>query len=135
MALLIDSSVIIELERRGLPADTLILALPGEDLALSALTASELLFGVYRADSAERRLRRQAFVESVLSGLPVFVFDFAVARVHSRLGAQLAEAGRPIGAHDLLIAATAIAHGYDVLTANVRDFGGVPGLTVRQPMW
>lgn len=135
MALLIDSSVIIDLERRGLPAETMVLALPGEDLALSAVTASELLFGVHRADSAERRLRRQALVESVLSALPVFVLDLAVARIHSRLGAQLAEAGRPIAAHDLLIAAIAIAYGYDLLTANVRDFGSAPGLTVRQPAW
>jgi hypothetical protein len=50
-----------------------------------------------------------------------------VARTHARLWAQLA-AGTPVGAHDLLIAATALAHGYAVLTDDPRDFGRVPGL-------
>ena len=40
-----------------------------------------------------------------------------------------------IGAHDLQIAATALAWGYAVLTDNLRDFHRVPGLEVRQPIW
>ena len=44
-------------------------------------------------------------------------------------------AGQTTGAHDLLIAATALAHGYGVMTDNIRDFERVPGLEVRQPDW
>ncbi|MBI3977029.1 MAG: hypothetical protein HY331_02475 [Chloroflexi bacterium] len=47
----------------------------------------------------------------------------------------LAATGQPVGAHDLLIGAAALAHGYTVLTENVRDFRRIPGLTVRQPNW
>ena len=67
--------------------------------------------------------------------MPVLPFDLLVARVHARVSAQLLDAGRLIGAHDLLIAATALAHGYAVLTQNLRDFRRVPGLDVRQPSW
>lgn len=40
-----------------------------------------------------------------------------------------------VGVHDLIIAATAVAQGYAVLTDNVREFRHVPGLVVRQPAW
>ena len=66
---------------------------------------------------------------------PALPFDLRVARMHARIWAQLAAAGQPIGAHDVLIAATALAHGYAVLTQHLRDFQQVPGLVVRQPNW
>ena len=135
MAQLIDSSVFIALERRGLRLDHLLPAVPDEPAAMSAITASELLAGVHRADSTERRVRRGAFVEAVIERMPVLQIDLRVARVHAQLWARLTEAGQPIGAHDLLIAATALASGYSVLTDNPRDFLRVPGLQVRQPTW
>jgi tRNA(fMet)-specific endonuclease VapC len=98
---------------------------------LAAITASELLTGVHRADTPERALRREAYVESILEAVPVLPFDLRVARVHARLSAELARSGRRIGAHDLEIAATALAHGQPVLTANPRDFARVPGLAVH----
>jgi predicted nucleic acid-binding protein len=67
MALLIDARVFITLERRGLPLGALAAVAPDEPVALAVITASELLIGVWRADTVERRLRRQAFVEAVLS--------------------------------------------------------------------
>jgi predicted nucleic acid-binding protein len=57
--------------------------------------------------------------------------DLAVARVHARVGADLAAAGLTIGAYDLWLAATCLAHGHAILTANVREFGRVPGLDVQ----
>ena len=135
MAQLIDTSIFIALERRGQPFNALALATPDEPVALASITASELLAGVHRADSMARRLRREAFVEAILGLIPVLPFDLRVARAHAQLWAQLAAAGQLIGAHDLLIAATALAHGYAVLTQNLRDFQRVPGLVVRQPAW
>jgi tRNA(fMet)-specific endonuclease VapC len=134
MAQLIDSSVWIELERRGRPIES-VTAAPDEPLALASITASELLVGVYRANSPEHRSQREAYVEAILARVPVLPFDLHVARVHAPISAQFTATGRPIGAHDLLIAATALAHGYAVLTVNLRDFQRVPGLVVRQPGW
>jgi tRNA(fMet)-specific endonuclease VapC len=135
MAQLVDSSVFITLERRGLRLGALAQAAPGELTAIAGITASELLVGVHRADSPARRLHREAFVEAILENVAVLRFDLHVARVHSGLWAQLAAAGQLVGAHDLLIASTALAHGHSVLTENLRDFQRVPGLAVRQPSW
>ena len=135
MARLIDSSALIALERQAQPLRILLATAPDEPWAIAGITAAELLLGVERADSPSRRRRRAGFVEQVLAEVPVLPFDLLVARVHARVSAQLLDAGRLIGAHNLLIAATALAHGYAVLTKNLRDFRRVPGLDVRQPSW
>jgi tRNA(fMet)-specific endonuclease VapC len=57
--------------------------------------------------------------------------DLPTARVHAQLWADLARAGRLIGAHDLWLAAAALAHGLTLAAANVREFGRVPGLVVE----
>ena len=79
-----------------------------------------------------QRTTREAFVERLLAHLPLIPFDLVVARVHARLSAELAVKGSPIGAHDLQIAATAIAVGDDVATRDERSFPRVPGLCVRR---
>ncbi len=135
MAQLIDTSVFIELERRGEPLSALEAAIPGQSVALAAITASELLVGLHRAVTSEHRRRREAFVATVLEQFPVLAFDLRVARIHAPLLAALTATGQRIGANDLLIAATALAHGHDVLTHNLREFGRVPGLIVHQPRW
>ncbi len=126
----------IALERGGLTHSALADADSyQEPTALAAITASELLIGVYRANTAQRRLRREAFVEAILEAVPVFSVDLMVARVHAVIWSQLRDEGHSIGAHDMLIAATAVAHGYAVLTDNVREFCRVPRLEVLQPNW
>lgn len=135
MARLIDTSVVIAMERRGqLVADITAVA-AGEPGALASITAAELLVGVERAIPAERRRRRERFVEEVLARVPVLPFDLRLARVHARVSAILLDEGRQIGDHDRLIAATVLAYGYDLLTLNRREFDRVPGLVVRLPDW
>lgn len=135
MAALIDSSVFITLERQGLRLSALANAVGDEPIALASISAAELLVGVHRANSSQRRLNREGFVEAIFEAMPVVQFDLPVARVHALIAAQLAAAGQLVGAHDLLIAATARAHGYAVVTDNLREFQRVPGLVVRQPTW
>ena len=131
MGLLIDTSVFVDIERTGSALSGALGDLGDQPVHLAAITASELLHGVHRADSAVRRQRRQDFVEAVLEIIPVLSFDLDTARVHSRLWADLARAGSMIGAHDLQIAATAIAHDLELVTANVREFGRVDDLVVH----
>jgi len=126
MGTFLDASVLIRLERTG---STLFLA-DDEDVAIAAITASELLHGVHRADP-QRRAQREAFVEHVLRVLPTYPFSLETARVHARLWADLAAAGRLIGPHDLLLAATALAIGWSVATYNVSELSRVPGLVLR----
>lgn len=135
MGLIVDSSVLIAKERAGGGLDDLLSLFNDEPIALAAITASEILAGVYRSEPSDRRLRRQAYVEEVLTRIAVLPFDLSLARVYARIAAHLASIGQLIATHDLLIAATALAHDYAVLTDNARDFHRVPGLTVRQPDW
>jgi tRNA(fMet)-specific endonuclease VapC len=131
MATLIDSSVLIAAERGDLNLLTFRARFAGEDVAISSVTASELLHGVYRARTPEQRHRRQAFVEGLLAQLPVVAFDLTVARVHASLWAMLAQRGTAVGERDLMIGATAIAKNFAVATRDERSFGKIPGLKVQ----
>jgi tRNA(fMet)-specific endonuclease VapC len=124
---LIDTSVLVDSERGG---GALTRVPDDEEHAISVVTVSELLHGVRRASDGARRMRRQAFVEQVLAGLEVLPATTEVARVHADVWAQLEADGELIGAHDLWIAATALAHGMRVATTNAREFARVPGLEV-----
>ncbi len=131
MALLIDTDLLIDLERgAGTPAVEELLG--DEDRAISVITVSELLHGALRA-TGDRRSRRRAFVEHLLAGLQAIPITEPVARIHADIWADLAANGNVIGAHDLWIAATALAHGLGVATRNAADFGRVPGLRVVVP--
>ena len=100
-----------------------------EDRAISVITVSELLHGAYRSSGA-RRARRRAFVEHVIGGLQPLPITEAVARLHADAWAELSRRGQTIPAHDLWIAATALAHGFAVATTDADDFKRVPGLRV-----
>ena len=133
MGCLVDTSIIIAWERGKLDSERVRARFESQSAYFSAITASELLHGVHRADTAVRRGRRQAFVERLLSTVPVLPIDMNVARTHARLWADQQAAGQMIGAHDLLIAATAMTHELSVATHNLRDFSRVSDLTVD--MW
>ncbi|MEK7229580.1 MAG: type II toxin-antitoxin system VapC family toxin [Candidatus Binatota bacterium] len=130
MGALIDSSVLIAGERGQLDLEALLAGHAEEDFAISAVTASELLHGVHRARTPAQRNRREAFVEGLLARLPVVPFDLLAARIHARLSAELAARKIAIGSHDLLIAATAMAKGYDVATRDERSFPKIPSLSL-----
>lgn len=121
MGTILDTTVLIgpERTRDALPAT--------EDVAIAAITASELLQGVHRAD-ARHRPAREAFVEGILAIVPTVPFSLRVARVHARLWAELASRGRMPGAHDLIVASTAVALGWRLATLDRRAFERIPGL-------
>ena len=128
MAVVVDSDVIISLERSSGQIEGLAELTDDETVAIAAVTASELLHGVHRADSAQRRARREHFVEAVLAEVEILPMDLAVARVHARIWADLAARGRRIGSHDMIIAATVLAHGFRLATRNVDELGRIDGL-------
>jgi tRNA(fMet)-specific endonuclease VapC len=101
-----------------------------DDVAIAAVTAAELLVGVELADR-RRRAARRAFVDALLAALPVEPYDLEVAQAHAILLGTTQRSGRPRGAHDLIIAATGVAHGRIVVTADVAGFEGLPDVPVR----
>lgn len=101
---------------------------------MSTVTASELLVGVERANTAPRRALRSAFVENLLAIIPVIEFLLLVARPHARTHARMIAALSKnviATAHDAIIAATAVHCGHALLTRNVADFKIFQGLQVE----
>lgn len=97
------------------------------ELAISTASLAELHFGVLVArDESVRaeRLRRLGVIERTFEALPV---DAATARHYGRFAAAVAAAGRSPRARvmDLLIAATAAAHGARLATRNAGDLVGL----------
>jgi predicted nucleic acid-binding protein len=130
MGTLIDTSVLIGAERNGLSLAALVDRYGGEEVAISAVTASELLHGVHRVKSGAKASRAESFVEGLLALVPALAFDLAEARAHARLSAELRTKGVAVGAHDLLIAATAVANDMRIATADLRSFPKIKGLDV-----
>ncbi|MDP9348093.1 MAG: type II toxin-antitoxin system VapC family toxin [Gemmatimonadota bacterium] len=131
MGVLIDASILIEHERGRVDLRKRLAGREDEEFFLSVVTASELLHGVHRARDAGIRAKRSAFVEAALERLPLLPIDLATARTHAQLWAALASTGTPIGPHDLWLAASCVAHGLVMVTANLREFNRVPGLLVE----
>ena len=132
MGLVLDTSIIVAAERGKFDlAGFLDAKAAGMPIHVSAITASELLHGVHRAEGA-RRKRRENFVEDVLDGVMILPFDGMVARTHAKLWAGLEQCGSMIGPHDLIIAATCLTFRHQVATLNTKDFERVPGLRVLE---
>ena len=129
MGMMVDTNVFIFFEKSGKAID-LSRWESSERVYVSVVTVTELLMGVHRANTEERRQRRSAFVEAVISGVGVLDFTIDVARRHAGIYAELAKNGQLIGAHDLIIAATARYHELSILTDNVDEFSRVAGLHV-----
>lgn len=124
MAVLIATSVFVAVEDGRLRLADLVE--PEARYALSVVTAAELLHGVHR-DSGVTAQQRAAFVEGLLASFGVIPVDLTVGRAYARASAELAALGRPVDGNDLWVAATAIAHGFEILALD-GDFEDIPGL-------
>ncbi len=96
-----------------------------EELAVSSIVAAELRYG---ADKSQHSARNHTRLDVLLGDLRCLDFDLAAARSYGSLRAALERRGRPIGAHDMLIAAHALATGLILVTDNLREFARVPRL-------
>ena len=134
MTYLIDTSVISELTRKR-PSQRVVDWLdevPADRIHVSVLTLGELRKGVAALPAGAQRDRIGGWLDVDLPAWfedRVLSIDGDVAEVWGRM---LAQTGRPVGAVDSLIAATALRHGLRVVTRNTTDFG-FPGLAVENP--
>jgi tRNA(fMet)-specific endonuclease VapC len=126
--LLLDTTFLIDAERAAREIDEAID--DADDVAIAAVTVAELRVGVLLA-SGRAAAARAAFVDDVLRSLPVVAYDANVAEAHAHLLAHARRTGRPRGAHDLLIAATAVATARAIVTADRRAFTDLPGLEMH----
>jgi tRNA(fMet)-specific endonuclease VapC len=126
--LILDTAVLIGVERKGNELNRVIG--DDDDVAIAAITAAELLVGIELADAAHRA-GRAAFVRSVLDTIPIEDYDLQVARAHALLLAHAQRSGRARGAHDLIIAATALSRERMVVTQDTSGFLDLPGVATR----
>jgi tRNA(fMet)-specific endonuclease VapC len=133
VGLILDTSVLVAAERSQFDLTNFLRQERSQSFGISAVTVAELLLGAERAEAPASRMRRAAFADWISQHVPVIPFGVAEARRHAELRGYLMREGTMIGAHDLQIAATAVAGGHAVVTFDVADFSRVPGLDVIDP--
>ncbi|MFN8025192.1 MAG: PIN domain-containing protein [Acidimicrobiia bacterium] len=126
--LLLDTTFLIDAERSGTGVDRAIG--DDDDVAIAAVTIAELRVGTLLASRA-RKPARHAYIEEVIAAVPVLAYDAGVAEIHAELLAEVRKQGRPRGAHDLIIAATAKTFGRTIVSADRTAFEGLSGIEVR----
>ena|SRR5258708_38550984 len=125
MGLILDSSVLIAVERQGKNARQVLAALSEKldetEIGISVITLIEIAHGAARADTAERKAKREK---------PVFPVTVSVALRTGQLDGENQAKGLRLPLPDLLIGVTALDLGYGVGAANLRHFRQVAGLKV-----
>lgn len=124
--LLLDTTFLVDADPTSL--DELIA--DDDEVAIAAVTLAELLVGVLLADDTRRAVRQQ-FADEVGQSIPIIGYDATIATAHAELLVATRRQGRPRGAHDLIIAATANATHREVVSADTSAYEDLPGVSVR----
>jgi tRNA(fMet)-specific endonuclease VapC len=99
-----------------------------QEIHLSSVVKAELLYGAWHSTRIKENLRVLADFFRPFTSLP---FDDSSAEHYGQIRSALTQAGTLIGSNDLLIAATARAHGLVLVTHNVSEFSRVPDLQIE----
>ena len=127
--LLLDTTLLVDADRLGGSLDKMIA--DDDEVAIAAVTIAELLASVLLADTSTHRSSREQFVDEIRSTIPIIDYDATVAASHAQLFVAVRRQGRPRGAHDLIIAATANATQREVVSADLSAYQDLPGVRVR----
>lgn len=134
LGVILDSSVVIEAERQQLNIaqflKQIVQKIGEREAALSSITVAELVHGIYRANTLERRDRRRAFLDDLKATVPVYPITDNTAELVGKISGESAAIGVTIPFDDLLIGVCALERGYAVATRNQRHFKKIPGLTL-----
>jgi tRNA(fMet)-specific endonuclease VapC len=136
MGVILDSSVLVAAERQGHNAREVLIAVSSQlgdtEIGLSAITLLELAHGAARANTPERRAKREQFIDELIQAVPVYSITAAVALRAGRIDGDNQARGVRLPLSDLLIGVTGLELGYGVATLNVRHFRLIAGLSVVQ---
>ena len=126
MSLLIDTCVISELQKpqQHAAAQALLARTPEADQYLSVITIGEIAGGIARLAAGRKRQQLQEWLLGLQHAYAdrILPIDSQTAQLWGELTARTGAKGVQIGASDGLIAATALQHGLQIVTRNVRDF-------------
>ena len=98
MGLVVDTSALVELERRGSELSDVLSLLEGTPIALPAIVLAELLVGVRLARTPDFGARRRAKVDALTARVAVVDFDDVIAEHWADLYAELRSVGGLISA-------------------------------------
>lgn len=126
--LLLDTNICIALLKGDAAVRTLVRGTGLSQLGIPTIVFAELAYGVQKSKQQAAALLAYEELERTYAAVD---FDRKAAIEYGRIRALLQEKGTPIGPNDLLIAATAIGCGAELITRNVREFSRVPGLRWR----
>lgn len=129
MKYLLDTNVLSDFVRGHAEVLARLRATPNTLLGISALTELEVEYGL--AKNPALRVSVADAMRALLDAITVLPFEREDARVAAQLRATLNAQGTPIGAYDLLVAATALRRGLIVITANPRELSRIGGLAVE----
>jgi tRNA(fMet)-specific endonuclease VapC len=133
MRYLLDTNIVSDLVRNPQGRVARHVRRVGEKhVCTSIIVAPELRYAADKKRAAKKgspRLSSQ--LDAVLGALEVLPFETPADASYGLLRTRLEQAGTPIGANDLLIAAQALALGYVIVTDNEREFSRVKGLRLQ----
>jgi len=131
MAFLFDTDAISELlrQRPALAYIKWLMNVPREDQFTSAVVIGELYKGAYRSQARERHLTN--IENRILPSVTVLPYDLGCANVFGEVRGYLEETGTILPDADIQIAATAIYHGLELVTGNVRHFQRIKKLRIN----
>lgn len=128
LAYLLDTNILSDLVRNPQGQVAANITRVGEEtVCTSIIVAAELRYGAIKSNSTKLAER----IAMILSALEILPLETPADHRYASLRHHLTAQGTPIGPNDLLIAAHALANDLTVITANVREFSQVPGLTVE----
>jgi tRNA(fMet)-specific endonuclease VapC len=126
MTYLLDTNTIVRyLNGRAPNVRVRLSAVPLTELAVSTIVVAELRYGAAKSSNPAKALAAQNQLLNLIDTIP---FDQAAADAYGQIRATLEQQGRPIGANDLLIAATALSRGLTLVTHNTGEFSRINGL-------
>jgi len=136
MGVILDSTVLIAAERQGQNTRHMLSAMARKtgdtEIALSVITLLELAHGAARADTRERKLKREQLIQELVTALPIHPLTATIALRVGQIDGASQATGIRLPLADLLIGVTALELGYEVATGNLRHFQRIPGLSVMQ---
>lgn len=126
MQYLLDTCVISDFVKGDLGTQTHLKQTSPTDIAVSVITVMELRYGLL--NNPQRAQKIEPTISTLLHSVNILSLGAAEAEQAAQIRSFLKKQGQPIGAYDLLIAATALQHNLLMVTANQREFDRVPGL-------
>ena len=129
MRFMLDTNLCIDLMRRkSAGAFRRLRSLAVDEAGISTITLAELRYGAFKSS---RRAYHESLIIAFCAPLAIAPFDAKAAETYGSIRGALEARGTPIGPLDTLLAAHSLALGTTMVTANMREFQRVPGLTVQ----